>query len=182
MIESITAAGRTDSHRRPRKKKPNPCVPSQPLLNPCGSPPAHACTHTQGWLGSPRRPARRGAEASGGEERREEASGLPRQLPGISCLCLCCGRSLPVRTGQKPPRLQARANASHSASLPRRGFARTSCCPSSESDSSGQPEGFLDVLVQSRQRFAARKLLLAKMCRFWLRVRKTKGSRKFPKI
>lgn len=167
MIESITAAGRTDSHRRPRKKTPNPCVPSQPSLNPCGSPPAHACTHTQGWLGSPRRPARRGAEASRGEERRQEASGLPRQLPGISCLRLCRGRSLPARTGQKPPGLQARADVSRSASVPQRGFARTGCCPSSKAESSAQLEGFLDVLIQ-RQRFAARELLWAKMRCFWL--------------
>lgn len=137
MIESITAAGRMDSHRGPRKKKPNPCVPSQPSLNPCGSPPAYACTHTQGWLSSPRHcgPVRRGEARRRGEEKPGEASGLPRQLPGISCLRLCCRRSLPARTGQKPPWPQARGDVSRSASVPRRGCARTGCRPSRESDS-----------------------------------------------
>lgn len=103
MIESITAAGRTDGHPpRAEGENPNPCVPSQPWLNPCGSPPAYACTHTQGWLGSPRC---RGEEESRGEARKGEEA--PRQLPGISCLRLCRGRSLPARTGQRPPRPRA---------------------------------------------------------------------------
>lgn len=107
MIESITAAGGTDGRTATagQGKNPNPCVPSQPSLNPCGSPPAYACTHTQGWLGSPRC---RGEEESRGEARKGEED--PRQLPGISCLRLCRGRSLPVGTGQRPPRPRARGD------------------------------------------------------------------------
>lgn len=84
MIESITATGRTDSHRGPRKKKPNPCVPSQPSLNPCGSPP-RLRMHTHAGLAQ--------LASQPGKARREvrkvERRWLPQQLPGISCLHPC---------------------------------------------------------------------------------------------
>lgn len=89
MIESITAAGRTDGQPpRAKGKNPNPCVPSQPSLNPCGSPPAYACTHTQGWLGSPRC---RGEARRRAEERRGKASRLPGSCPGFPASACAAG-------------------------------------------------------------------------------------------
>lgn len=102
MSESITAAGGTASHCGPRRKTPNPCVPSQPSLNPCGSPPPTAA-HT-------RRAARRGAATFAGSH--GSAPGLA--VPPCRGRCRlrgrhCTHRPLSLRSRPAVPRTTAAA-------------------------------------------------------------------------
>lgn len=181
MIESITAAGGTDGRTATagQGKNPNPCVPSQPSLNPCGSPPAYACTHTQGWLGSPRC---RGEEESRGEARKGEED--PRQLPGISCLRLCRGRSLPAGTGQRPPRPRARGDVCR-CPAERLRTERMLPLPSGwlqVTDGPIQPQDFLHTLSDAAQtKVCWKKPALSKnvlLLAVWVKVSRVQNTQK----